>query len=84
MYSDLGGTGHVESQDPGLAGVPVYLDQNNDFVMDRWPGKKPDDDERYNDGRRRAEQIERQRQAQVIALAEAMGMGGDRERASPG
>src|SRR5262249_25884318 len=44
-------------------------------------GEQPDDDERQDDGGRGSEQIERERQRQVVALAEAVGLRRACERA---
>src|SRR5262249_23280218 len=37
------------------------------------PHKQPDDDERHHDRRRYPDEIERERDRQIVALAEAMG-----------
>ncbi len=61
-------------RDPSPGRIRAHIQPRITLRAGRVAGEQPDDDERQNDGGRRAEQIERERQGQVVALAEAMGL----------
>src|SRR5579864_189031 len=64
--------------------MPTEVEMRVAFGSWRAAHEQPDDDEREDDGGRRADKIERKRQREIIALAKAMGMDKRRRDADRG
>src|SRR5437899_2122389 len=75
QFDDKAQTG-MEDEPPDAAGRQVQLRVEPAWRRDA--NQKPDDDEGHDDGCRRAEEIERKRQRQIVTLAEAVRGGWDR------